>query len=265
MHPERQLRRDDVREWLLHLLCARRRLPHLFPPSAPPHSRASGRHSPTAQLPTHAPPPFLAGYMHFKVHSECLAASSPLDGVYPYASGQGPPSCFDNSGLASGSMADFSQNGQADSSSTCYMRVFSAPSAPSAPSPPSPPSPPSSPPLPPAPVYQALDPSGYKCQGWYVQKNAEYPSSYSAADCQALCTQSAYCGATTFQLPDGYYRNYNYCARDTACPTCSSLSAPAPQPCLLPSLSHRPAAHTRRPPSWQATCTSRTRQSARRP
>jgi hypothetical protein len=40
---------------------------------------------------------------------------------------------------------------------------------------------------------------------------------------------------------------------------------PAPQPCLLPSLSHRPAAHTRRPPSWQAICTSRTRQSARRP
>jgi len=40
---------------------------------------------------------------------------------------------------------------------------------------------------------------------------------------------------------------------------------PAPQPCLRPSLSHRPAAHTRRPPSWQATCTSRSRQSARRP
>jgi hypothetical protein len=80
----------------------------------------------------------------------------------------------------------------------------------------------------PAPVYQALDPSGYKCQGWYVQKYDYNSPGYSAADCQALCTQSAYCGATTFQLPDNSARYYNYCARDTACPTCSSLYPPRP-------------------------------------
>ena len=47
-------------------------------------------------------------------------------------------------------------------------------------------------------------------------------------------------------------------------PSAPPQSAP-PQPCLQPSLSFCPAAHTRRAPSWQATCTSRSSQSAIRP
>ena len=57
------------------------------------------------------------------------------------------------------------------------------------------------------------------CQGWYVQKLVS-SGSPSYSDCQALCTQSANCGATTFQDMGSVF-----CARDTACPTCFSLSA----------------------------------------
>ena len=51
------------------------------------------------------------------------------------------------------------------------------------------------------------------CQGYTVMK---FDSSYSAAHCLELCSQSASCGATTFE--NGHS---TYCARDTARPTCS--------------------------------------------
>ena len=104
--------------------------------------------------------------------------------------------------------------------------IQACPSPPSPPRPPSPPPPsppppspspppPSPPPSSPAPVYQALSSSGYMCQGWYVKKmRSTSPYSYSATDCQALCTLSADCGATT--------HSSGYCASDTACPTCSA-------------------------------------------
>jgi len=53
------------------------------------------------------------------------------------------------------------------------------------------------------------------CQGYTVMKY-DYYYSYSAAHCLELCSQSASCGATTFE--NGYS---TYCARDTARPTCS--------------------------------------------
>jgi len=195
------------------------------PPVPPIRPAPQPRVPPAVTLPppscSHAPPPFLAGYMHFKVQTECQAA----DSTY-----------YDNSGGCSSisGVVDFTTLAETKADSTCYMRVFPSPSLPPSPPPsPPPPSPPPSPsppppsppPMSPAPVYQALDPSGYKCQGWYVQKYDYNSPGYSAADCQALCTQSADCGATTFQnMGSAYYDKI--CARDTACPTCFSLSAP---------------------------------------
>ena len=50
----------------------------------------------------------------------------------------------------------------------------------------------------------------YKCPGWYVRETMAASATYS--DCQAECTQSADCGATTHHV----YNNNYYCASHTA-------------------------------------------------
>ena len=99
-------------------------LPHLFPPSAPPPNRASGRHTPTALLCPHALRSFLAGYMHFQNQAECETAKN------VYYSDYDSPSCDDNSGVVVPYPANFSQNGVYEPYSTCYTRVFPSPPLP---------------------------------------------------------------------------------------------------------------------------------------
>eukprot|EP00964_Phaeocystis_antarctica_P123151 scaffold86804_cov33-Phaeocystis_antarctica.AAC.1 len=139
----------------------------------------------------------MAGWLHFQYAADCQAANPTYGYTAPYG-------CNNNWGnIGTSTPADFSQIGYATWYRHCYQRVFaSPPPSPPPPSPspppPSPPPPSPPPPSPPARGYQALSPSGYKCQGFYVEKY-DFNSPYSAASCLALCTQSADCGATTFR------------------------------------------------------------------
>ena len=59
--------------------------------------------------------------------------------------------------------------------------------------------------------------AGYMCQGYYAGYKYTMPPSapYSATDCQAECSKSATCVATTFKDMSGA----TYCASNPACPT----------------------------------------------
>ena len=207
----------------------------------------------------HALRPFLAGYMHFQDQAECEAAdatySYPSSGAGCYLDVPTPPSPppvvwvdSNHSGTPLPSPTpvgfDFSTlAGGNDASKTCYARVFPSPppspplppppsaaplppppspSPPPQPSPPPPsPPPPAPPPSSPAPDYEALSPAGFECQGWYTQ---QFVSSGSYLNCQALCSSSHNCGATTFKDMSGS----TYCACDPALPHLFPPSAPPP-------------------------------------
>ena len=113
----------------------------------------------------HAPPPFLAGYMHFKVQAECQAAIS-----YDYYGSV----CYSNSG-------DVSDEGYS----------YGSPTPTPTPSP--------TPSTTPAPSYVKLEIDG-ECQGWSLTPSVCYPNAgcSTAKACQDLCDQSDKCGATTF-------------------------------------------------------------------
>ena len=246
---ERQVWRDDVHAVLGRLMCE--------PPAARTvdrlHCQPQQPCSAPAKRPAHlhprvlirASPPRGAGWLHFQYQADCRAANP----TYGYATNYGCNNNWGNIGCSS-CVADFSQIGSASWADYCYMRIFPPPPPPAGGSDTS------------SPVYQAMSPTGYMCQGWYV--NMSSYDSISAEDCQALCSESIYCGATTFQEADqSEYRYYSYCARDTARPLLPP-DRPA-RPSCCPATPHCPAAYppTRsRIPSSQATCTTKSNQSA---
>ena len=188
------------------------------------HAPARPRPTPLPHQPLYPPlPPLLAGYFHFPDVSRCEEAE------FGEAKADIQDICDRPDGL--GPLSGFSCS--FDSTSSCGSGSDT--------------------------VYQAMSPTGYMCPGWYVEMYSLVP--VSPEDCQAICSESDYCGATTFQEADQSAGRYDYCARGTARPLLSP-DRPA-RPSCRPANPHCPATYPPAPSS-QATCTTKSNQSARR-